>query len=664
MKARWLACGVSCALFSLVGGCNEAPPALASALVVVDTDLPVPRALSRLRIDIYGEDGTWLHSRDVPLARADEWPASFGVVSPDESKETTVLVRLRGYAEGATRDYRGARKLTPPTYEPPWTAITNAELCERSKPLAPFEEITLRRSERPVITDSCSTFGGSRNTSKVNVGSVGVRIEIKAAGKYRFEVVRSIPDATFGTDTTLSLRRDCNDPQTEIACADDIGGQSSLSRLVVNLEPGIYALLTGGAVSGPADLTLRWAPADEWSRASPPAAPTPAPGVPRDPWPRLVTDARDTTPTQEPHPAATVDRLVRVRLTPGVQSRVRVTLEGSCAGSEATLVSASDRRVAIDAARSCNGADATGLVPEMASDDAARARPSLVGTFSNETCDPSGSDDAIVCVAGGAFAMGGFERDGVFFAGESRTLPIRVVGVRRFYIDRREVTVGRYRQALAAGLPIDVANEAHVNDGPLVPGAFTTQATFSSRPMGRESHPINAIGWKVARALCVRAGGDLPTEAQWEYAAGVAGREYKQTFPTGNGPLSCDVGVNARDSEFGGCRGLFVGAEAVDAPAASADVNALGILGLTGNVAEFTRDASQPFDHACWAVNGSSDPTCEDPSAPFHTARGGSWRDPHFFANVTGRRPSARRNEITGFRCVYASPPDARWRGL
>lgn len=665
MKARWIACGVSCALFSLVGGCNEAPPALASALVVVDTDLPVPRALSRLRVDIYGEDGTWLHSRDVPLARADEWPASFSVVSPDESKDTTVVVRLRGYAEGATRDYRGARIVTPPTFEPPWTAKSNAELCEKLQVLPAFEEVTLRRSELPVIKDSCSTYGGEIISPKVDVGSVGVKVEIKTAGRYRFEVVRSVPDFRNGTDTTLSLRRDCNDAQTEIACNDEISTDSSLSRLVVDLQPGTYALLTGGASPDAADLTLRWTPESEWARVSPPVPTPPAPGIPTDPWPLLRSDAGDATPAQEPHPAATVDRVVRIRLTPGVQSRVGVTLEGSCAGREATLVPASERRIAIDALRSCIGPDATAVVPVALSDDAAPTRPSAVGSFLHEPCDPNASDDAIVCVPGGAYVMGSPDLDGVYLAADSRTLPYRIVGVRRFYLDRREVTVGRYRQALAAGLPGDVTNRARVNDGPLSLAEFKTQATYSSRPMGREKHPVNTISWKIARALCVAAGGDLPSEAQWEYAAAAAGLDYKRTYPTGNGPPSCDVGVIARYPLMGSkqCKGLFEGVDAVDSPGASADVNALGILGMTGNVAEYTQDASYPFDHPCWTTRGVTDPVCDDPSTPFRIARGGSWRGPLFFTNVTGRQPTHGRVSLVGFRCAYTSPPATRWSG-
>jgi len=96
----------------LAAGCAESTlPPYPEAFVVVDTNLPIPGLVSRLRIDLYAADGTWFDSRDVGLPDARDWPASFSVYSDDDSRERTVWVRLRAYPDTRVRDYRGERRL-------------------------------------------------------------------------------------------------------------------------------------------------------------------------------------------------------------------------------------------------------------------------------------------------------------------------------------------------------------------------------------------------------------------------------------------------------------------------------------------------------------------------------------------------------------------------
>jgi formylglycine-generating enzyme required for sulfatase activity len=82
---------------------------LPQALVIVDTNVPVPLVASRLRVDLFDEKGTWFDSSDIARPTKADWPASFGVFSNDESKTTRIWVRLRAYAEGRDSDYRGER---------------------------------------------------------------------------------------------------------------------------------------------------------------------------------------------------------------------------------------------------------------------------------------------------------------------------------------------------------------------------------------------------------------------------------------------------------------------------------------------------------------------------------------------------------------------------
>ena len=94
-----------------VAGCSarrQLPP-LPEAIVIVDTNLPVSLVASRLRIDLYSDNGTWFDSSDVARPTPADWPASFSVYSDDESRVKPVWIRLRAYPEGRQTDYRGER---------------------------------------------------------------------------------------------------------------------------------------------------------------------------------------------------------------------------------------------------------------------------------------------------------------------------------------------------------------------------------------------------------------------------------------------------------------------------------------------------------------------------------------------------------------------------
>ena len=65
--------------------------------------------------------------------------------------------------------------------------------------------------------------------------------------------------------------------------------------------------------------------------------------------------------------------------------------------------------------------------------------------------------------------------------------------------------------------------------------------------MGREDYPLPCASWRLARAFCQSQGGDLPTEAQWEYAASAAGRPYKTLYPWGDDDPTCARAIVQRE---------------------------------------------------------------------------------------------------------------------
>jgi formylglycine-generating enzyme required for sulfatase activity len=657
-------------LVAALASCQETPPPLPSALMIVDTDVDVPRTVSRLRVDIFGEDGTWLHSRDVPRIHPTDWPASFGVLAPDESHAQTVLVRLRAYPDGATRDYRGTHYEPRPTYTPPRVPESLEELCSSLEELPPFVEKTMRRGRVSLTADGCHDF--EKHNPPYGAGPTAVRVTIPAKGRYRFEVIRSIPSkAVVEPDTTLFLRRDCMAPKSEIACNDDIEVDSfGLSRLVTEVEAGSYVLMTGGEDGQPGDLTLRWTPEAEWGPEEVVSRPPPmssASTLVAAANPRLVLEGEDATPTSEPLPAATIDRLVRVRLEPKRAGEIRVTLRGACAGTAADLSAIGAKGVAMDSVRTCIDDPATFDPPPIETVVApSPPRPSAQGTMIDEPCAPEDSDDRIVCVPGGTFVMGGSELEGLDEAGLPSNLPVRIAALHRFWIDRYEVTIGRYREAARNGFDDASGTPLMTNNGEFRTGSLLTEALYTTKPGDRERYPVNTLSWSHADAMCRFYGGSLPTNAEWEYAASAAGRPRKATFPWGEDGDACEHAVVTR-IPLGNfrCPGK-TGPLPVDDPASQLDINALGIFGLGGNMSEFTLDAYYNYDDPCWTSQGPIDPSCVDPSAPFHSLRGGSWKKPLFMTRSVTRFPmrTATRGSDHGFRCAYRTPPARQWSAL
>ncbi len=107
MKARPAAATLAAALAL---GCSRELPPLGEAVVIVDTDLPAPGIVDRLRVDLYTADrSAWYVSREIATPDPSAWPVSFSVYDPDPSVARAVVLRLRAYPGGVVRDYRGER---------------------------------------------------------------------------------------------------------------------------------------------------------------------------------------------------------------------------------------------------------------------------------------------------------------------------------------------------------------------------------------------------------------------------------------------------------------------------------------------------------------------------------------------------------------------------
>jgi sulfatase modifying factor 1 len=171
---------------------------------------------------------------------------------------------------------------------------------------------------------------------------------------------------------------------------------------------------------------------------------------------------------------------------------------------------------------------------------------------------------------------------------------------------------------------------------------------------GRDRHPVVHVAFEDAEAYAAWAGKEIPTEAEWEYAArgGIEGAAFvwgDEQFPDGS------PAANTWQGRFPWENLKLDGFEGTS-PVGSFPPNGYGLFDMTGNVWEWTTDFFAP------AADDEAPTCCAPPlvpgeSIPRRVIKGGS----HLCApNYCLRyRPAARQGEAVdtstghiGFRCI------------
>lgn len=175
-----------------------------------------------------------------------------------------------------------------------------------------------------------------------------------------------------------------------------------------------------------------------------------------------------------------------------------------------------------------------------------------------------------------------------------------------FSIDTHEVTNAEYSRCFADG--VCGPNELHEH---------------RPKDFNKSNQPVVFVTWKDAQTYCTWSKGLLPTEAEWERAAGADnlggayfGKLYKKGSPQKVGSLS---------------------------------PNSHGIYDMMGNVYEWTQDWYGPYETA---------DTLTNPKGPEQgkekVVRGGAWNSPNYFlrsSDRVARSPELRYSDV-GIRCV------------
>jgi formylglycine-generating enzyme required for sulfatase activity len=212
--------------------------------------------------------------------------------------------------------------------------------------------------------------------------------------------------------------------------------------------------------------------------------------------------------------------------------------------------------------------------------------------------------------------------------------PAHQVKVGAFWIDKTEVSNGQYQKCVEAGKCA----------APLLNTSFSRSTYYGD--LVYQDYPVINIEWSMASAYCTWAGGKLPTEAQWEYAA--RGPE-SLIYPWGNtferDKLNyCDINCGALSDA------AYDDGHPDTAPVGSYPSGAswVGALDMAGNVREWVSDWYGPYSPA--DVENPAGPEVGESKIP----RGGSWYDTPDDTRSTNRGSELldyyRHN--LGFRCA------------
>jgi len=294
--------------------------------------------------------------------------------------------------------------------------------------------------------------------------------------------------------------------------------------------------------------------------------------------------------------------------------------------------------------------------------------------------NPVFSLNNFVLIKGGSFMQGSkkpeptknIEFDLLYDEGAlSNETPHKVI-LSDYKINKYQVTNEEYAEFITI-FGSDKVKEGKYKDEPLIDNEW-----FGLQKKGKlwifennyEKHPVVRISWFGATEFCKFWNVQLPSEAQWEFAARSGGKLYKYSWgneePKGVEPLGknekgedvrkygniADECLHRTLPHFTDIVNGYDDGFAVTSPVGSFEANELGLYDMSGNVWEWCQDIyNTKYYQECNNKGIVTNPICEE-NGLFRVSRGGSWRYNTAVCRVAFRGSDALgyRNGVLGFR--------------
>ncbi len=229
-------------------------------------------------------------------------------------------------------------------------------------------------------------------------------------------------------------------------------------------------------------------------------------------------------------------------------------------------------------------------------------------------CGGMANAQDMALIPAGEFMMGSAE-------GDEDELPLHKVSLDAFYIDKYEVTNAEYRNFIKAA-------------------GHREPYEWENKNFNQDTQPVTGVSWDDAVACCRWRGKRLPTEAEWEKAAG---GNKGWVFPWGN-----DWNRKFANSSSEGKKKT--------APVGSypEGVSPYGVHDMAGNVWEWCADKYGANYYHLSPTHNPIDNSGDDA----RVIRGGGWFDLPMQLRIANRyysHPMVRYNGI-GFRCARNNP--------